>query len=282
MAMRFLFHRRQLLLTSVTLLAGVRLDSHAEGQPFITVAATTSPEQSGLLGYLLPLFTRKTGIDVYVASIGMGQALKSGELGECDVVLVHDRSRELEFMQKGFGSVRREVMYDDFVVVGPVDDPAKVDAMHDVVAALRRIAEAKSPFVSRGDKSGTEAAEQRLWNEAGGRPKPHRDPWYLETGSSMEQTLATAESMNAYTLTDRGTWLKFNDRRDRKIVVEGDMRLMNQYAVILVNPARHPRVKAELGIAFIDWVTSSEGQDAITSYKINGEQVFFPDYIPPK
>jgi tungstate transport system substrate-binding protein len=279
--MRFLL-ARQILLVSVFLLAGVRFDSHAEGQPFITVAATTSAVQSGLLGYLLPLFTEKTGIDVYVASMGTGQALKSGELGECDVVLVHDRSRELEFMQNGFGSVRREVMYDDFVVVGPKDDPAKVGAMHDVVAALRKIAEAKSPFVSRGDRSGTEAAEQRFWNDAGGRPKPHRDPWYLETGSSMEQTLATAELMTAYTLTDRGTWLKFNDRRDRKIVVEGDVRLINQYAVILVNPAHRPRVKAELGIAFIDWLTSSEGQDAIASYKINGEQVFFPDYVPTK
>src|SRR5215469_11566970 len=181
MAIRFLLTRRQVLLASAFLLAGVQF-SHAEGQPFITVAATTSPEQSGLLGYLLPLFTQKTGIDVYVVSIGTGQALKSGELGECDVVLVHDRSAELEFMQNGFGSVRRDVMYDDFVVVGPQDDPAKVDALHDVVAALRKIAEAKSPFVSRGDKSGTEAAEQRFWNEAGGRPKPHRDSWYVETG----------------------------------------------------------------------------------------------------
>jgi tungstate transport system substrate-binding protein len=264
------------------LLTGVRFKAYAEGQPFISVAATTSPEQSGLLGYLLPLFTQQTGIDVYVASIGTGQALKSGELGECDVILVHDRPRELEFMQNGFGSVRREVMYDEFVIVGPKDDPAKVDGLHDVVAALRKIAEAKSPFVSRGDKSGTEAAEQRFWNEAGGRPKSHRQPWYLETGSSMEQTLRTAALMNAYALTDRGTWLKSNDRRDRKIVVEGDTRLINQYAVILVNPAHRPGVKAELGMAFIDWVTSSQGQGAIANYRINGEQIFFPNYVPPK
>jgi len=280
MAIRLLT-RRQVLLAAAFLLAGVQF-SHAEGPPFITVAATTSPEQSGLLGYLLPLFTQKTGIDVYVVSIGTGQALKSGELGECDVVLVHDRSAELEFMQNGFGSVRRDVMYDDFVVVGPQDDPAKIDGLHDIVAALRKIAEAKSPFVSRGDKSGTEAAEQRFWNEAGDRPKPYREPWYVETGSSMKQTLVTAALMNAYALTDRGTWLKFNDRRDRKIVVEGDVRLMNQYAVILVNPAHRPGVKAELGMTFIDWVTSSEGQDAIANYQINDEQVFFPNYVPPK
>jgi tungstate transport system substrate-binding protein len=226
------------------------------------------------------MFTHQTGIDVYVAAIGVGQALKSGELGECDVLLVHDRSRELEFMRNGFGSVRRELMYDDFVLVGPQDDPAKVDAMRDVVAALRKIAEAKLPFVSRGDKSGTEAAERRLWIEAGGRPQLNRDPWYLATGSSMAQTLAAAASMNAYTLTDRGTWLKSNDRRDRKIVVEGDKRLINRYAVILVNPVHRPQVKAQQGMAFIDWLTSREGQDAIANFRIKGEQVFFPDYVP--
>ena len=278
--MRFRFARRQILLGAAFLLAATRSYSRAEAQFFITVASTTSAEQTGLLGYLLPVFTQKTGIEVYVVAIGVGQALKSGELGECDVLLVHDRSRELEFMRNGFGSVRRELMYDDFVLVGPQGDPAKVDAMRDVVAAFRKIAEAKLPFVSRGDKSGTEAAEHRLWIEAGGRPKPQRDPWYLATGSSMAQTLAAAASMNAYTLTDRGTWLKSNDRRDRKIVVQGDKRLINRYAVILVNPVRCPEVKVEQGMAFIDWLTSREGQDTIASFRINGERVFFPDHVP--
>jgi tungstate transport system substrate-binding protein len=193
-------------------------------------------------------------------------------------VLVHDRTRELQFMQSGFGSVRREVMYNDFVVIGPKDDPAMINATHDVVAALRKIAAAKARFVSRGDLSGTDAAEQRLWAEAGGPPIAGRDLWYVKTGSSMEQTLTTAASTNGYALTDRGTWVQFRNRRGLKIVVDHDPQLFNQYSAMLVNSARHPQVKADLGMAFIEWLTSREGQDKIASYRVEGEQLFFPDY----
>jgi tungstate transport system substrate-binding protein len=252
-----------------------------EDYPFITVASTTSTEQSGLLGYLIPAFRQTSGIDVYVVAVGTGAALEIGKRGECDVVLVHDKTRELDFMRNGFGSLRREVMYNDFVVVGPRDDPAKIDATRDAVAALRKIAAAKARFVSRGDLSGTEAAEERLWAEAGGAPTAARDLWYVKTGGSMEHTLATAVSTNGYTLTDRSTWVNFRDRGELKIVVEDDPRLFNQYAVILVNPARHPWVKAQIGMAFIDWLTSPAGQAKIASYKVDGQQLFFPDYVKP-
>lgn len=281
MAMPFLPLRRHILLSWLSLVAGMRPGASAEEHPFITVASTTSAEQSGLFGYLLPVFTRRTGIDVYFSGVGTGQALRSGRLGECDVVLVHDRPRELAFMQNGFGSVRREFMYNDFVLVGPAGDPAKVDATHDPVAALRKIAKAQALFISRSDASGTAAAEQRLWSEAGVRPAARRDLWYIETGSSMEQTLSTAASMNGYVLTDRGTWLRFSEKRDLKIVLEGDPRLRNQYSVILVNPERHPQVKQGLGMTFIDWLTSRDGQATIAAYTINGEQLFFPNYAAP-
>ena len=251
----------------------------AKDFPFITVASTTSLEQSGLLGYLLPVFTRARGIDVLVAAVGTGQALAIGERGECDIVLVHDKARELQFMQNGFGSVRRVVMHNDFVLVGPKLDPAGIAATHDAVAALRKIAAAKARFVSRGDMSGTDAEEQRLWAEAGVHPIAAHDLWYVQTGSSMEQTLTTAASTNAYALTDRGTWVQFRDRRNLEIVVDHDARLFNQYAVMLVNSARHPAVKADLGMAFIEWLTSRRGQDTIASYKVGGEQLFFPDYL---
>jgi tungstate transport system substrate-binding protein len=254
------------------------LKAQTADHPFITVASTTSTEQSGLLGYLLPEFTRMRGIEVLVVAVGTGQALKIGELGECDVVLAHDKGRELQFMQNGFGSVRREVMYNEFVIVGPEDDPAQISATNDAVAALRRIAAAKARFVSRGDMSGTDAVEQRLWGDAGGPPIAARDLWYVKTGSGMEQTLTTAASTNGYALTDRSTWVRFRNRGTLKIVVDRDPRLFNQYAVMLVNPARHPGAKAALGMAFIDWLTSRHGQDAIASYKIDGEQLFFPNY----
>ena len=184
-------------------------------------------------------------------------------------------------MREGFGSVRREVMYNDFVVVGPRNDPAKIDATHDAVAALRKVAAAKVRFVARGDSSGTAAAEERLWTEAGGLPIPTRDLWYVRTGGGMEQTLASAASTNGYALTDRGTWLHFRDRGELKIVVEDDPRLFNQYAVMLVNPARYPQVKAQMGMAFIDWLTSPAGQAKIASYKVDDQQLFFPDYVEP-
>jgi tungstate transport system substrate-binding protein len=280
--MRFLPLGRRIFLSSLFLLAAcVSLNAHAGDYPFITVASTTSTEQSGLLGYLLPLFTQARGIDVFVVAVGTGQALKIGEFGECDVVLVHDKAREIQFMEKGFGSVRREVMYNDFVLVGPRYDLAEIRGTHDAVAALRKIAAAKARFVSRGDMSGTDAAEQRLWADAGGPPIVAHDLWYVKTGSSMNQTLTTAASTNGYALTDRGTWARFRDRRNLEILVDRDPRLFNQYAVMLVNSSRHPKVKADLGMAFIEWLTSRQGQDAIAGYRVAGEQLFFPNYVAP-
>ncbi|HKW53449.1 MAG TPA: substrate-binding domain-containing protein [Stellaceae bacterium] len=248
--------------------------------PYITVASTTSTEQSGLFGHLLPAFTKLTGIEVRVVAVGTGQALKIGERGDCDVVFVHDKPSELKFVADGFGVGRREVMYNDFVLIGPSSDPAKVDGGHDIVAALRKIAAAKAPFVSRGDDSGTDKAEKRLWQAAGIDVKPASGTWYRDTGSGMGPTLNTTAAMNGYTLSDRGTWLSFQNRQALKIVVEGDKRLFNQYGVMLVNPARHPSVKQELGRRFIDWLVSPDGQATIAAYKINGQQLFFPNASP--
>jgi len=245
--------------------------------PYITVASTTSTEQSGLFGHLLPAFRKASGIEVRVVAVGTGQALKIGERGDCDVVFVHDRPSELKFVADGFGVERHEVMYNDFVLIGPAADPAKVAGGHDIVAAFRKIADAKAPFVSRGDDSGTDKAEKRIWKGAGIDVKPASGAWYRDTGSGMGPTLNTAAAMDGYTLSDRGTWLSFQNRRDLKIVVEGDKRLFNQYGVMLVNPARHPSVKQTLGRRFIDWLVSPAGQDTIASYKINGQQLFFPN-----
>lgn len=244
---------------------------------FITVASTTSTEQSGLFDYLLPIFTRETGIEVRVIAVGTGQALKIGERGDCDVVFVHDRPAELAFLDNGFGIDRREVMYNDFILVGPKSDPAHVDGGKDIVAAFRSIAEARAPFVARGDDSGTSKAELRLWKAAGIDPKASGESWYRDTGSGMGPTLNTAAAIDAYTLSDRGTWLSFKNKPNLKIVVEGDRRLFNQYGVMLVNPAKHPHVKRDLGDKFIEWLTSPAGQQAIADYKINGAQLFFPD-----
>jgi tungstate transport system substrate-binding protein len=246
-------------------------------EPFITVASTTSTEESGLFGYLLPSFTKETGIEVRVVAVGTGQALKIGEHGDCDVVFVHDRPAELAFVEQGFGIDRHEVMYNDFILVGPKADPAHVDGSKDIVASLRKIADAKSPFVARGDDSGTSKAEMRLWKEAGIDPKTVRGGWYRDTGSGMGQTLNTAAAMDGYTLSDRGTWLSFRNKQNLTIVVEGDRRLFNQYGVMLVNPAKYPHVKKDLGLKFIDWLTSATGQRAIADYKIDGAQLFFPD-----
>jgi tungstate transport system substrate-binding protein len=276
--MRFIPHRRNVLLALLLFITGPRVSVRAEDHPFITVASTTEPGQSGLFSYLLPLFTRKSGVDLYVVYVGTGQALKIGQRGECDVVFVHDKMRELQFLKKGFASVRRDVMYDRFVLVGPEEDPAKINGTHDVLVALRKIADAHAPFVSRGDDSGTDAAEKRLWDDAGGRPNPESDLWYSETGSGMAQTLAVAASRNGYTLADSAAWANFDDRRHLKVVVDGDPRLGNQYAVMLVNPEKHVQVKADLGMEFIDWLTSQEGQEAIAHFRLKGEQQFFPDY----
>ena len=248
----------------------------------ITVASTTSTEQSGLFGYLLPKFSRGTGIEVRVVAVGTGQALDIGRRGDADVVFVHDTPSELTFMAEGAGIDRREVMYNDFVLVGPRSDPADVRGLKDVAAALRRIAHAKAPFASRADDSGTHKAELRHWRDAGIDPKPFSGRWYRETGSGMGQTLNLAAAMDAYALTDRGTWLNFRNRGDLEILVEGDPKLFNRYGVMLVNPARHPHVKAAAGMAFINWLTSPEGQQTIADYRINGEQLFFPDYRKPK
>ena len=248
----------------------------------ITVASTTSTEQSGLFGHILPIFTRETGITVRVVALGTGQALDVGRRGDADVLFVHDRAAEQRFVADGFGGPRHHVMYNDFVIVGPAADPAHVAGTTDTVAALRRIAESGAPFVSRGDRSGTHAAELRLWRAAGVDPVQGRGQWYREVGQGMGPALNTAAAQNAYILADRGTWLNFRNRQDLKIVVEGDARLFNQYGVMLVNPQRHPHVKVADGQRFIDWLISPAGQAAIASYKINGEQLFFPNAGQPE
>jgi tungstate transport system substrate-binding protein len=243
----------------------------------ITVASTTSTEQSGLFGHILPAFTRDTGITVRVVALGTGQALDVGRRGDADVVFVHDRAAEQRFVAEGFGRERRHVMYNDFVVIGPASDPAGIAGGRDTVAALQRIAAAKAPFVSRGDRSGTHAAELRLWQAAGVDPTAGRGQWYREVGQGMGPALNTAAAQNAYLLADRGTWLSFRNRQDLRIVVEGDARLFNQYGVMLVNPDRHPHVKAADGQRFIDWIRSAAGQQAIAGFRIGGEQLFFPN-----
>jgi len=253
----------------------------AADEKFITVASTTSTENSGLFAYLLPAFTQATGIEVRVVAVGTGQALAIGHRGDADVVFVHDRSAELKFVEAGDGVGRREVMYNDFVVVGPASDPADIAGLSDAVAAVKKIAVAKASFLSRGDKSGTNEEELRLCAEAGVDVKDPGNGWYRDTGSGMGATLNTAVAIGAYTLADRGTWLSFKNRADLKILVEGDKRLFNQYGVMLVNPERHPTVKREWGQEFIDWLTSPAGLQTIAGYKINGEPLFFPNYKPP-
>ncbi|HSO06912.1 MAG TPA: extracellular solute-binding protein [Pelomicrobium sp.] len=244
---------------------------------FITVSSTTSTENSGLFKDILPRFKDKTGIEVRVVAQGTGQALDTGRRCDADVVFVHDKASEEKFVAEGHGVKRYPVMYNDFILVGPKSDPAGVAGGKDITAALKKIAAAKAPFASRGDNSGTHKAELRLWKAAGVDLAAAKGPWYRETGSGMGATLNTAAQMNAYALADRGTWLSFKNRADLTIVVEGDERLFNQYGVILVNPAKCPSVKKAEGQAFIDWLVSPEGQQAIGAYKINGEQLFFPN-----
>jgi len=248
---------------------------------FITVASTTSTEQSGLFPHLLPRFEQKTGIKVHVVALGTGQALDLARRGDADVVFVHARSAEEKFLSEGQGVKRFPVMYNDFVLVGPKSDPAKVGGGKDILSALTKVQVAQSPFVSRGDKSGTHLAELDLWKAAGVDIDRLKGSWYRDTGQGMGPALNTASSMNAYILTDRGTWLAFKNRGDLTILVEGDKRLFNQYGVMLVNPDKHPSVKKELGQAFVDWVISPEGQKAIAEYKINGEQLFYPNADQP-
>jgi tungstate transport system substrate-binding protein len=245
----------------------------------ITVSSTTSTEQSGLFAYLLPAFTAQTGIGVKVVAVGTGQALDIGRRGDADVVFVHDRPAEDKFMAEGQGVRRFDVMYNDFVIVGPKADPADIAGGKDVIGALRKIAEAKAPFISRGDRSGTNAAELRYWKDAGITPA---GDWYRDIGQGMGPALNTAAAMGAYTLSDRGTWLSFKNRADLAILVEGDRRLFNQYGVMLVNPAKHSAVKVKEGQAFVDWLISPAGQHTIAGYKVNGEELFFPDATPDR
>jgi len=254
---------------------GVALAAAIAG--FITVASTTSTEQSGLFRHLLPIFTAKTGIEVRVVAVGTGQALDIARRGDADVVLVHAKPLEEKFLAEGYAVKRQDVMYNDFVLLGPKSDPAKVLGTKDVVAAFQRIHAARAPFVSRGDRSGTHFAELEIWKMAGIDIAAEKGPWYRDTGQGMGPALNTASALNAYILADRGTWLAFKNRGELAIAVEGDKRLYNQYGVMLVNPARHPNVKREMGQAFVDWLISTEGQTAIADYKINGEQLFFPN-----
>ena len=263
------------LISRVALLVALALPAHAQ-ERFITVASTTSTEQSGLFRQLLPIFLKKTGIQARVVALGTGQALDMGRRGDADVVFVHARELEQKFVAEGYGVRRHAVMYNDFVLVGPKSDPAKVAGGKDIVSALQKIKAARPPFVSRGDGSGTHFAELQLWNAAGVDIATEKGPWYRDTGSGMGPTLNTAAAMNGYALSDRGTWLSFKNRGELVIAVEGDGRLFNQYGVILVNPAKHPHVKSEAGQRFIDWLVSAEGQQAIAAYRIGGEQLFFP------
>jgi tungstate transport system substrate-binding protein len=248
---------------------------------FITVASTTSTEQSGLFAFLLPVFQEKSGIQVRVVALGTGQALDLARRGDADVLFVHAKPAEEKFLAEGYGVKRYPVMYNDFVLIGPKRDPAKIAGGKDILEALKKIQAAQSPFVSRGDRSGTHMAELTLWKDAGIEIDKSKGPWYRDTGQGMGPALNTASSMNAYILADRSTWLAFKNRGDLAILVEGDKRLFNQYGVMLVNPDKHPTVKKDLGQTFIDWLVSPEGQKVIGDYKIGGEQLFFPNAGQP-
>jgi tungstate transport system substrate-binding protein len=247
------------------------------GPSYITVASTTSTENSGLFDYLLPRFTEKTGIEVRVVAVGTGQAIKLAEHGDADVLFVHHKLSEEKFVAQGYGVQRYDAMYNDFVIIGPKSDPAGIRGMQDAALALKKIATAQAPFTSRGDDSGTHKKELSLWNDAGVDVEQASGSWYRETGSGMGATLNTASAMNAYVLSDRATWLKFGNKGNLEILLEGDPKLFNQYGIILVNPEKYPHVKAEAGQTFIDWVLSAEGQKLIGDYTIEGQQAFFPD-----
>jgi tungstate transport system substrate-binding protein len=266
--------RRRLITVAAALLTG--LSVHAQDAKFIVMASTTSTEQSGLFGHLLPAFKAASGIDVRVVAQGTGQALDTARRGDADVVFVHDQAAEERFVAEGFGVKRLPVMYNDFVVVGPKADPVGAKGK-DVVAALSRIAAAGAPFISRGDKSGTHAAELRYWKLANVDVEANKPKGYQACGCGMGPALNIGASTNAYVLADRGTWLNFRNRGELAVLVEGDTRLFNQYGVIAVNPAKHPHVKAALAQQFVDWVTSPAGQGVISAYKINGQQLFFPN-----
>ena len=262
-------------------LVAIVATANAAQPQFITVASTTSTEQSGLFGHILPVFEKKTGIKVRVVALGTGQALDLARRGDADVAFVHDREAEEKFVAEGHSLKRYPVMYNDFVLIGPRSDPAGVAASHNISDAFRKIQTSEATFISRGDRSGTHAAERRLWHLSEIDIDVAKGRWYREIGAGMGQALNTASALNAYVLSDRGTWLAFKNRGELRILVSGDPRLFNQYGVMLVNPARHPHVKREAGQAFIDWLVSPEGQKAIADYKIRGEQLFFPNANEP-
>ena len=264
------------LLAALAILAGPA----RAGEQFIMVQSTTSTQNSGLLDYILPKFTEKTGIGVYVVAVGTGQAIKNAMNGDGDVLLVHARAAEEKFVAGGYGVKRYDLMYNDFVIVGPAADPAKVGGMKDATAALQKLAAAKAIFASRGDDSGTHKKELSLWKGASIDVAAASGGWYRETGSGMGATLNVAAGMGAYVMTDRATWIAFKNKGDFKVLVEGDKALFNQYGIILVNPEKHQNVKTEWGQAFIDWMLGDEGQAAIGSYSVDGQQLFFPNAKP--
>jgi tungstate transport system substrate-binding protein len=269
---------RRGLLVLVLLIAALCASAQ---EKFITVASTTSTEQSGLFGYLLPIYEKQTGVKVHVVALGTGQALDVARRGDADVVFVHAKPAEEKFLAEGEGVKRYPVMYNDFVLIGPKSDPAKVGGGKDILAAFKKVETTHAPFVSRGDRSGTHMAELALWKAADIDIDKMKGPWYRDTGQGMGPALNTAASMGAYVLSDRGTWLAFKNRGDLTILVEGDKRLFNQYGVMLVNPAKHPNVKKDLGQQFIDWLVSPQGQKTIAEYKINGDQLFYPNATDP-
>jgi tungstate transport system substrate-binding protein len=287
-----MFNRRTVIVAAILAAAAVVKPVHAEDSSVvkpadtkdksILVASTTSTQDSGLFEHILPLFKQKTGIDVKVVAQGTGQALDTGRRGDADVVFVHAKSAEEKFLAEGAGVKRYPVMYNDFVLIGPKSDPAGIKGMKDVAKAFQTIKEKQAPFISRGDRSGTHIAELAIWNkDAGIDIEKEKGPWYKSIGQGMGAALNTAAANNAYVLSDRGTWLSFKNKGDLQILVEGDKRLFNQYGVMLVNPDKYPTVKKDLGQQFIDWLVSPEGQKAIADYKINGEQLFYPNASDP-
>ena len=274
---------RSIIFAAAVSAAGLIAPVHAQdaSDKSIVVASTTSTQDSGLFGHILPLFKKKTGITVKVVAVGTGRALDTARRGDADVVFVHAKSAEEKFLSEGHGVKRYPIMYNDFVLIGPKSDPAGIRGMKDITAALKEIMTKSASFVSRGDGSGTHIAELNLWKAAGVDIEKEKGPWYKEIGQGMGATLTNAAASEAYVLSDRGTWLSFRNKSDLVIEVEGDKRLFNQYAVMLVNPAKHPNVKTEAGQTFIDWLISPEGQKAIADYKINGEQLFYPNADEP-
>ncbi|MDX1656619.1 MAG: substrate-binding domain-containing protein [Candidatus Competibacteraceae bacterium] len=263
--------------TTLLVLLVLTASAAAQQDRYITMASTTSTANSGLFDALLPQFQQESGIDVRVVAVGTGQAINIAQRGDADVLFVHHKPSEERFVAAGHGVERHDVMYNDFVIIGPESDPAGIRGMDNAALALARIAEARATFASRGDDSGTHKKELDLWEAAGVDAQAASGTWYRETGSGMGATLSTASGMDAYTLTDRGTWISFANKGDLEVLVVGDPRLFNQYGVILVNPEKHPHIKAEMGQTFIDWITGQEGQQAIADYQLNGQQLFFPN-----